>query len=171
MGKVWFSVTVSPWDPANEPTAKSVAAAIAGYAVATPLILATGGGAMWAAAAVGGLMASTASGGTTTATGGGTLAFSVVGASRDGVYSDGSTLAVRGKLNDVAAYALYYAADEELRARPYTGPPSDTEIEALARARMYPKPNPGPEPLAISPSFLTRHQPRPYPASTAARTP
>ena len=155
MGKVWFTVTVSPWDPANEPDAKSVAAAIAGYAVATPLILLSGSaaaGALWtyagAAAAVGGLMTNTASGGTTTATGGGTLAFSVVGASRDGVYSDGSTLAVRGKLNDAAAYALYYAADEELRARPYTGPPSDAETEALARALISMK-----QQLAASPAF------------------
>ena len=132
---MWFTVTCTPWDPKNEPTTANVAATIAAYAVATPLILVTAGTGVVGAAALGGFMANTASGGATTASAGGdALSFSVVGAKRDGVYSDGSTLAVRGKLNDAAAYALYYAADEELRARPYSGPPSAAEAEALRRA-------------------------------------
>ena len=50
---------------------------------------------------------------------------------------------------------------------------SGVAAAAAAGKGMYPNPNPAhrPEAPANSPELLTRHQPRPNPASTAARTP
>ena len=51
---------------------------------------------------------------------------SVVGTKRGGVYSDDSTLFVRGKLNWLR-YMLSYASESELREQPYAGPPPPEE--------------------------------------------
>jgi len=156
MGKVWFTVSCSPFDPKNEPTVEGVAASIASIAVGTPLILpaiayggafaALGGAAIaaGAAAGMGGLAvggavigaagAAAVAGGATGAAAIITRAKSIVGVKRDGVYSDGSTLVVRGRLNDAGAYALFYADEAELRERPYAGAPSAEESAAFALA-------------------------------------
>jgi len=102
--------------------------------VATPLIVLTGGTGLVGALAVGGFLAEKTKG--TISSSSDELSFSVVGTRRDGVYSDGSTLFVRGKLNDAAAYELYYASDDEMRARPFTGPPSASDIAGLYSGLM-----------------------------------
>lgn len=134
MGKVWFTCTVSAYSKSEEPNAASVAASIAAMTVATPLIVLTGGTGLVGALAVGGYLADKTKG--TISSSSDELSFSVVGTRRDGVYSDGSTLFVRGKLNDAAAYELYYASDDEMRARPFTGPPSAADIAGLYSGLM-----------------------------------
>jgi hypothetical protein len=165
MGKVWFTVSCSPFDAKNEPTAAGVAASIAAIAVSTPLILPalvyggaaalTGGAAIALAGTVGGAALASAgvtAGGLagagvvvgavgTAAVAGGAAgassiiqhAKSIVGVKKDGVYSDGSTLFVRGRLNDAGAYALFYADDAERAASPYTAPSAE-EIAAFGLA-------------------------------------
>jgi hypothetical protein len=134
MGKVWFTVTVSAYTAKEEPTAASVAASIAAMTVATPLILLTAGFGTVGALAVGGYLAEKTK--STNSSFSEELSFSVVGTRKDGVYSDGSTLFVRAKLNDAAAYELYYAGDDEMRERPFKGPPTSSEIEAIYNALM-----------------------------------
>jgi hypothetical protein len=156
MGKVWFSVTCSAYNPKDEPTPQGVAASIAAIAVGTPLILpaiAYGGaltvfgGAYVAAGALAGMPglafggavvgtagAAAVAGGVTGASAIFRSAKSIVGVKRDGVYSDGSTLVVRGRLDDAGAYSLFYADEAELRLRPYAGAPSAEETAAFAQA-------------------------------------
>jgi hypothetical protein len=134
MGKVWFTCQVSAYSQKEEPTAASVAASIAAMTVATPLILLTGGAGAVGVLAAGGYLAEKTKG--SVSSGSDELSFSVVGTRRDGVYSDGSTLFVRGKLNDAAAYELYYAGDDEMRQKPFTGPPTASEIAGLYSALM-----------------------------------
>lgn len=129
MGKVWFTCQVSAYSQKEEPTAASVAASIAAMTVATPLLILTGG-----VIVAGGYLAEKTKG--SVSSGSDELSFSVVGTRRDGVYSDGSTLFVRGKLNDAAAYELYYAGDDEMRQKPFTGPPTASEIAGLYSALM-----------------------------------
>jgi len=136
MGKVWFTCHVSAYSQKDEPTAASVAASIAAMTVATPLILLTGGaaGAAVGVLVAGGYLAEKTKGSVSSSSE--EMSFSVVGTRRDGVYSDGSTLFVGGKLNDAAAYELYYAGDEEMRQKPFTGPPTASEIAGLYSALM-----------------------------------
>lgn len=166
MSKVWFTVCVTPWDPKKEPTAAGVAASLAAVAIAVPLVaapLVLGGAASLAMAPIMGIMATDA--GTTAAAsmgaavfgtlalgGGGAIcggasvaaatikmARALVGIRRDGVYSDGSTLVVRGKLFGFALgsgeeYRLFFASADEQRAHPYSGPPSPAELERIMEA-------------------------------------
>jgi hypothetical protein len=137
MGKVWFTCQVSAYSQKDEPTAASVATSIAAMTVMTPLLILSGpGGAVSTIGivAAGRYLAEKTKGSVSSSSE--ELSFSVVGARRDGVYSDGSTLFVRGKLNDAAAYELYYASDDEMRQKPYTGPPTYSEISGLYSALM-----------------------------------
>jgi len=52
------------------------------------------------------------------------------GVSKTGVYSDGSTLFVRGNADD-GAYVLHFATDEERASKPYAGPPPAEAIAAV----------------------------------------
>jgi hypothetical protein len=156
MGKVWFTCSCSAFDPKNEPTKEGVASSIAAIAVGTPLILpalAVGGAASVAGAGMLGLGALLTGtgwglgiaaagavvgvGGTAAAVGGAAgaaaiikQAKSIVGTKRDGVYSDGSTLFVRGRLDDAGVYTLFYADDSERLRAPYQGPPPPEAIAA-----------------------------------------
>ena len=167
MSKVWFTVCVAPWDPKKEPTAAGVAASLAAVIavplVAAPLVL--GGAASLAMAPLLGVMATDAGtsaaasmgaavfgtltlGGSGAIYGGASLAaasnkqarsLALVGTRRDGVYSDGSTLVVRGKLFAIPFYSgeeyrLDFASADELRAHPYSGPPSPVELERIMHA-------------------------------------
>ena len=118
MGKVWFTVSVSMWDERNVPTivgtAVNLLAITATFVapVALPIFIGT--------AVVSGITAAR-------------------GVSKTGVYSDGSTLVVRGKLFGFALgsgeeYSLYFASADEQRAHPYSGPPPPAELERIMEA-------------------------------------
>ena len=112
MGKVWFTVSVSMFDERNVPTFAGTAfnllaiTATAVLPVALPIFVGT--------AIVSGITASR-------------------GVSKTGVYSDGSTLYVRGSPCD-GAYTLHFAEDGERRALPYAGPPPPEALAAVDQA-------------------------------------
>ena len=112
MGKVWFTVSVSMFDKRNVPTVVGTAVNLLAITatfvapVALPIFIGT--------AIVSGITAAR-------------------GVSKTGVYSDGSTLFVRGSAED-SAYVLHFASDEERASNPYAGPPPPEAIAAVTSA-------------------------------------
>jgi hypothetical protein len=50
------------------------------------------------------------------------------GISQNGVYSDGKTLWVRGRVEG-SNYSMYYASEDEVKSQPYGGPPPAAVVE------------------------------------------
>ena len=112
MGKVWFTVSVSMYDPRNVPTVVGTAVNLLAITatfvapIAIPIFIGT--------AVVSGITAAR-------------------GVSKTGVYSDGSTQFIRGNAQD-GAYVLHFATDDERSGLPYAGPPPPEAIAAVDAA-------------------------------------
>jgi len=116
---VWFTVSASLYDKANEPTMVGVGVQLA---VVTASFFSGPLGPLVSAGVVIGV---------------GTLSglASVRGTSMSGVYADGKLLTVRGMADlSSKSYLLHFADAVELAAAPYAGPPNEEQIRLMNEA-------------------------------------